>query len=317
MTKPDIINSMDKSEIEASAMVEVTEVKVKKTRVKGVKRVAKRLTKKAIQKAVPIKDNKGKRRGGFYWEEGQPFLSVTTALSVINKEALMWWANKQVYWAMVLDPSLNEKEALAAPYRKSKKAMFRGTDVHAAVEHYKNTKMYLQGLEEPIKTYIKAFYNWVIDNDVEILVNEKSIISKKYGYAGTFDLLVRFRKSGRILIVDIKTGKDIYRDVFIQLSAYRAALVEEGVFEKLGIDVKDVGIAVCNLQTGQDDLPTGAYQFLEGDKDMLGAFLAAKYLWEMRNEEKIVRINQDLPPEKQYPRLNISFNLEGGEKQNE
>lgn len=313
MSQPDTINSMDKVEVEAAAMSELIGTKAKKTRVKGTKRVAKRLTKKAIQAAVPEKDNKGKRRGGFYWDNGKPYLSVTTALSVINKEALMWWANKQVYWAMVLDPSLSEKEALAAPYKKSKKAMFRGTDVHAAVEHYKNTKMYLQGLEEPVRTYIKAFYNWLIDNDVEILVNEKSILSKKYGYAGTFDLLVRFRKSGRILIVDIKTGKDIYRDVFIQLSAYRAALAEEGVFEKLGIKIEDVGIAVCNLQTGQDDLPTGAYQFLEGDRDMLGAFLSAKYLWEMRNEEKIVRINQDLTAEKQYIPLNLSFEMKGGE----
>lgn len=285
----------------------------KKVRTKSVKRAPKKVTKKAIKAAVPEKDNKGKRRGGFYWEEGRPYVSVTTALNVIAKDALMWWSNKQVYWAMVLDPSLGEKEALAAPYRKSKVAMLRGTMVHDAVEHYKHNKTYLQGLEEPFRTYIKAFYQWIIDNDIEVLVHEKSIISQKYGYAGTFDLLARFRQSGRIMVVDIKTGKNIYEDVFIQLSAYRSALIEEGIFEKLGVDPSTVGMAVCNLQTGQDDLPTGAYQYLEGHKDMMGAFLAAKYLWEMKNEEKVMRINMDLPEEKKYKLLNINFEINGRE----
>lgn len=288
-------------------VVATVEIPEKKTRSKGIKRAPKKVTKKAIQEAVPTKDNKGKRRGGFYWEDGRPYVSVTTALGVIAKDALTYWSNKQVYWAMVLDPSLGEKEALAAPYRKSKVAMLRGTMVHDAVEHYKHTKTYLQGLEEPFKTYIKAFYQWMIDNDVEVLVHEKSIISPRYGYAGTFDLLVRFRQSGKIMVVDIKTGKNIYEDVFLQLSAYRAALIEEGIFDKLGIDPSTVGMAVCNLQTGQDDLPTGAYQYLEGSRDMLKAFLAAKALWEMKNEEKIVRINQELPEDKKYKTLNINF----------
>lgn len=284
----------------------------KKVRVKGKKRVAKKLTKKEIASKLPPSDTRGERRGGFYWpngKNGKPYLSVTTALGVISKEALQWWSNKQVYWAMVADPGLSEKEALAAPYSKSKKAMFRGTDVHAAVEHYKHTGAYLKGLQEPVKTYIQAFYQWVLDNDIEVIGHERSVLSLKYGYAGTFDLLVRIRNTNRLLIVDIKTGKDVYKDVFLQLSAYRAALDEEGVFEKLGVKKEDVGIAVCNLQTGKDDLPTGKYQFLEGAEDMLGAFLAAKFLWEMRNEDKIMMINKNLPDEYHYIPLQAEFSI--------
>jgi len=269
------------------------------------------VTKAQVRKAIngtstAGADNRTKRRAGFYWEDGQPFVSVTTVLGVLEKAALRYWATKQVYWAMVMDPSMSEKEALAAPYRKSKTAMGRGTTVHSIVEAYKHTAEYINTIPEPYNKYAQAFYNWVKDNNVEVLINERSLVSHKYGYAGTFDLLVRLRNSGRVLVVDIKTGKSIYDEVFLQLSAYKHALLETGVFEELGIDVKDVGIAVCNLSTGDDDLPTGLYQFQEG-VDVFDKFLTAKYLWEWKNREVIVKVNDGQPAGKQYIPINLKF----------
>jgi hypothetical protein len=53
------------------------------------------------------------RRGGFYWHtDGRPYISVTTVLSVIDKPALRYWFGKEVYRAMVVNPTLGEKEAL-------------------------------------------------------------------------------------------------------------------------------------------------------------------------------------------------------------
>ena len=267
-------------------------------------------------KKIAKVDNRAKRRAGFYWEDDQPFVSVTTVLGVIEKPALRYWATKQVYWAMALDPSLSEKEALAAPFRKSKNAMRRGTLVHSMVEAYKHIQEYVDTIAEPTRKYAQAFYNWVTDNNVEVLVQEKSQVSRKYCYAGTFDLLVRFKNSGRVLVVDIKTGKGIYEEVFLQLSAYKHALEENGVFAELKIDPEKVGMAVCNLQTGEDDLPTGHYQFQEGE-DVFNQFLAAKYLWEYKNKASLDKINANLPPEKRYTRLDIKFETIGKEVKNE
>ena len=68
------------------------------------------------------KDQRNDRRGGFYWVDNKPYVSVTTALSVIDKPALRYWFGKQVYLAMTKDPTLNEKAALSAPYQMSDKA---------------------------------------------------------------------------------------------------------------------------------------------------------------------------------------------------
>jgi len=277
--------------------------------------VEKEVVEEKPTKKIAKVDNRAKRRAGFYWEDGQPFVSVTTALGVIEKPALRYWATKQVYWAMALDPSLSEKEALAAPFRKSKSAMSRGTMVHSMVEAYRHNQEYVNTVPESTRKYAQAFFNWVTDNSVEVLVQEKSLVSRRYCYAGTFDLLVRFKNSGRVLVVDIKTGKGVYEEVFLQLSAYKHALEENGVFAELKIDPEKVGMAVCNLQTGEDDLPTGNYQFQEGE-DVFNQFLAAKYLWEYKNKASLDKINASLPPGKRYIPLDIKFETIGKEVKN-
>jgi len=224
-------------------------------------------------------DNRQNRRGGFYWHEGNiPFVSVTTVLGVIGKPALQYWFGKEVYKAMVNDPGLSEKEALSAPYVTSKAAMKRGTTVHAIVENYVDNKDYVDSASEEFKPYAKAFYNWVKDFDVEILEHEKTVLSHKYGYAGTMDLIVKFRNSGRIMIIDIKTGKDIYDDYFLQLSAYKQGLEEvEGIKADMGILL---------LPTNAAGKSTGKYKFQEADY-CFNEFLSAKTLWEWKNAETI------------------------------
>ena len=226
------------------------------------------------------------RRGGFYWDKnGKPYISVTTILQVIDKPALRYWFGKEVYRAMTVDPSLSEKDALAAPYRSSKTAMSRGTTVHSIVEAYKHTKKYLENVPEDFKPYAQAFYTWFQDNDVEIIENEKTVVSKKYGYAGTLDLVVKFKKNGRTLIADVKTGKDIYTDVFLQLSAYKQAYEENGGDE--------VGIGVILLSTGADGKPTGKYKFEEGDY-CFEEFLAARKIWIWQNQSLIESVKKHM-----------------------
>ena len=231
------------------------------------------------------------RRGGFYWDkDGKPYISVTTILQVLDKPALRYWFGREVYRAVVVDPGLSEKSALGAPYRKSKTAMSRGTTVHSIVESYKHTKKYLKGVSKEFKPYAQAFYNWYEDNDVEILENEKTVLSKKYGIAGTLDLTFKFVKKGRLFIADVKTGKDIYPEVFLQLSAYKYAY-EETTGEKVD------GIAVILLSTGQDGEATGKYKFEEGEY-CFDEFLAARKLWIWKNQDLIASVKKHMKVKK-------------------
>lgn len=217
------------------------------------------------------------RRGPFYWKGTKPYVSVTNAISILDKPALRYWFGREVYRAFMADPSLNEQEALQAPYKKSKDAMSRGTTIHTLIEAYKYTGEVKTYLPDSIRPYMEAFKDWLGNNHVEIVESEKTLYSDKYGYAGTADLIVKINGSG-VYVVDTKTGKDIYPEVALQLSAYKQALEEDG----LKID----GMAALLLETGADDKPTGKYKFAI-QQDYFEQFLACKKLWEWMNQDLV------------------------------
>jgi len=212
-------------------------------------------------------NEKLKKRAGMYIKDEKYYPSVTQILKVIDKPALRYWYGKQVYEATALNPELSEQEALAYPYKVSESAKDRGTAVHDIVEAYKNIGDVV-GQEGPFQEYAKAFQDFVNEYDIEVVENEKTVYSEKYRYAGTLDLLVKIK--GKLTIIDVKTGKDIYPEAHLQVSAYKQALSEDG------IEVEDTAILLL-----QDD---GKYKY-EKAKDKFQGFLACKFIWESLNEE--------------------------------
>jgi hypothetical protein len=225
------------------------------------------------------------RRGGFYWLNGLPYVSVTTVLKVLDKPSLMYWAKREVYRACLVNPSISEDDAIRAPEVTSAKACSRGTTVHSLVENYKKGEDYLNNVDEFFKPYAKAFDNFVREHQVEVIENERSVVSTKYGYAGTLDLLARIGPEKKVYLLDIKTGKDVYPEAFIQLSAYKQALHEAGV----EVDA----MAVVLLKTGPNGNPTGTYKFEQGEP-CLKVFLAAMKIWKWKSAELISNIQNKL-----------------------
>lgn len=223
-------------------------------------------------------DKRNQRRGGFYWVDGKPYVSVTKVLEVLDKPALRRWFGKEVYLAMVKDPSLNEAEALSAPYKISESAKSRGTTIHSIVESYKATGNEIDSIPFEFKGYAQAFYNWVKDNNIRVIEHEKTVYSDTYRFAGTCDLIVENQQTGSIWLCDIKTGKDIYQEAFLQVSAYKAALIEKGE------TIDRVGIILLQ--------ESGEYKFAEGT-NYFEEFLAAKKLWEFVNREDCKKIGYE------------------------
>ena len=114
-------------------------------------------------------DKRSTRRGGCYWIEGKPFISVTQIISVIDKPSLRFWFGKQVYLAMAKDPSLSQQEALAAPYKVSDKTKARGTTVHSIVESWKAGTFDIDGkVADEFKGYSQAFKEWAKDVNLKV-----------------------------------------------------------------------------------------------------------------------------------------------------
>jgi hypothetical protein len=227
------------------------------------------------------------RRGGFYWMKGKPYVSVTNVLKVLDKPALVYWSNREIYRAMMVNPGLSQEEAMAAPYKTSDAAKSRGTTVHSLVENYKHGLDYLEKVDAFFKPYAEAFHSFVEDHKLEVIENERSVISKKYGYAGTLDMLAHIGGTDKVYIFDIKTGKDVYPEAFLQMSAYRQALDEAGV--------KVDGMGVILLKTGQNGKPTGTYKFEQGE-DCFPVFKAALEIWKWKNADLIESIKKNIKP---------------------
>jgi len=198
-------------------------------------------------------------------------------LTVIDKPALRYWFGKEVFYAMTKDPSLDERTALAAPYQTSDKAKDRGTTVHSIVEAFKNTGEQIENIPQHIQPYAFAFYDFMRDHKLEILENEKTLLSDEHRIAGTLDVYGHL--GTKSVVLDVKTGKDIYLEAGLQLSAYANMMrVEKPVDE----------IAVLLLETGQDGKPTGKYKF-QTMTENFDVFMSCKNLYEYLNHEKLLK----------------------------
>lgn len=111
----------------------------------------------------------------------------------------------------------------------------RGTSVHTALEALGLGQMPdLYGDASPYpedeRPYIHAVVQWWMEQEPEFVAQEVIVASRKHRYAGRFDLLVRYAaRPDELVLVDLKTGKDVYPDThFRQLQAYEIAWLEGG-----------------------------------------------------------------------------------------
>lgn len=186
------------------------------------------------------------------WEDG--YYSVTTILAIKHNPWLWHWKMK-----------LGKEES----DRIGNEAAEKGTRVHKRLEQILKGKEFKTTPKE-LKPYIDAFYNWMEEYDPIDIIPEKFVFSKKYGYAGTADMICIIR--GEIWLIDFKTSKAIYDEYGLQVRAYGYAFTE-----MLGI--KKVRTAI--LQLG---MPTKKGWKFREKKEPMNVFLAHKKIfdWELK-----------------------------------
>lgn len=221
-------------------------------------------------------------RGRVYTIDGQSLWSVTTILSNgLPKPALAAWqartvaeyavANHQTIAAMVeavrlrrLDDGttfvVTDPDAIAgaiewlkgSPWRESERKMNLGSAVHAEAEAY------VLGIPRPdpaalVARYVQSFRHFLDDFRPTFEMTEATVYNVRESYAGTLDAIVEI--GGRRLLVDYKTGKDIYPDVALQLAAYGHAekvLLDDGTsVDMLPVD----GAAALHIREYDDSRP--------------------------------------------------------------
>ena len=176
-----------------------------------------------------------------YSVNGKVVYGTTSIVGVLDKPALIYWAVNQAIENLqanltpgkALDEvqikTLLENARKAHRQRKDKSADL-GTMIHKWLEDYIKARIEKKPVpKRPInremKNAIDGFFKWAKKNNVKLIGCEQKIYSKKYKYAGTYDLDAVV--NGKRTIIDFKTGKAIYPEHFLQASAYLQAREEE------------------------------------------------------------------------------------------
>lgn len=173
-----------------------------------------------------------------YTYEGKTYPGVTGILRIIDKsDALMSWAARQTAEAAVafmeadggrtmLDTVGPEGIIKALTSRSNwtkDKAASLGTDVHAWAELVTRGDT-LPPLPEHVRGHVLNYLDWWKSSGWTLRVSEALLVNTEMGYGGTLDLLARDR-DGKTVLADIKTGKAIYSEAVLQLTAYGMAEV--------------------------------------------------------------------------------------------
>src|SRR6266576_3991208 len=255
--------------------------------------------------------------GRYYESEGKKLPSVTTLLNIIAKPALVHWAAK-IERELVLSASVDYYRELAeaspescgfylqhleqrigrsrAHQRVLSEAGEIGNQAHARIEYELQTELGIQcEFDMPTITHpaaqqaYDAWQYWRDQTNMRPIAIEQVIVSDKYGYAGTLDLLAEV--SGVISVLDWKTGKAIYAEAFLQNAAYRQAVREMGIGDpKQGFIIR---LPKLESDPGLEIRDAG------DESASFKAFLSAIDLWSwLKTTEKLLK------KEKEYDTIN-------------
>lgn len=216
-----------------------------------------------------------------YIFNGQEYPSVTTRLKSIAAPGLIGWARRTAFesFSEVLveevsrdvPTTLGDVETImqAADKRYWKLANGAanfGKEAHVLIHEILKNQDPIIPIE--LTQVIDNFKTWYSNSGLSLIVAEATVISLKYLYAGTLDVLAY--RDRDVVIVDWKTSDSIWPEMALQLAAYAHAFTET-----FSIPVKEAWI----LRLGKKKPDFEALQVADLDQAFAG-FIAASEVHE-------------------------------------
>lgn len=184
-------------------------------------------------KVEKVAAKRSKTHTRYYDKAGKLLPGVTTILSVLNKPALVPWANGLGLQGI----NVREYVDVLATIGSIGHDMICCHNRGVAFDPGEHPKDLIDKAENCFLSYLA----WEKQHEVEPILCEEKLISEIHGFGGTLDMFARV--DGIRTIVDYKTGKAIYAEHVYQVAAYRKALEERGQRAE----------AVRILQIGRDE----------------------------------------------------------------
>lgn len=150
------------------------------------------------------------------------------------------------------------------------RAQVFGQNVHEAVHLFSMGTLDWQHLDPNLKPYVDQFARFLVDTNSDVLASELRVGSQRYGYAGTLDLIIDWRRKRHVLC-DLKSGLVPKRTVGPQTAGYAEA-AKEGFWPR------------PLLHRGVLKLQSDRYKFEPmKDKGDFNRFLSCLNAWRVRN----------------------------------
>lgn len=183
--------------------------------------------------AAPATRRINRGNGHSYELDGKKVVGVTTVLQATPKPGLRFWFAKQV--AEFAADNVEAIQALhpnrhaivdllkGAAQRETTAAALKGTQIHAYGDRIANGEDVLWAEIAPEQRgYVEAYIQFLDDYDPEVILSEVPVFNRTHRWAGTPDLVVKCRALGGqgLDMIDLKTGKNVYPEVALQVAAY-------------------------------------------------------------------------------------------------
>jgi len=159
--------------------------------------------------------------------DGTRVPGVTTVVNVLNKPALINWANKMGLAGIEVGRYVDNLADI-------------GTLAHAmVVAHLKDetvdTDDYSKNQIEQAEWACKSFFDWMKSHEIDLLWAERPLVSENRNFGGTPDIYAIV--DGVRELIDLKSGSGIYDEHKIQVAGGYSLLLEEHElsFEKVRI----------------------------------------------------------------------------------
>jgi hypothetical protein len=154
----------------------------------------------------------------YYTSSGEQVPGVTTILSVLNKPALINWANRMGLQGIDTNKYVDEAGAV-------------GTLAHALIMESLGGKVVrLEDFTADQLTRarygVAVFYKWVKAHKLTPQLLEQPLVSDEHRFGGTIDMLAIL--DGDPVLIDLKTSSGIYEEHIFQVGAYWKLLAESG-----------------------------------------------------------------------------------------
>lgn len=175
----------------------------------------------------------------YYNEAKKRLPGVTTIIGILNKPLLVNWANRIGLQGINVKDYVSDKADIGTLDHemmftdlKNVMAMLRPEGEILLEQVDENhvplrIKGYFTGIQlEIAQNGFKKYLNWKKEHTITPIILEEGMVSEKFQFGGTIDNYSLF--DGVLTLIDYKTCKALYLEHFIQVSAYRQLLRENG-----------------------------------------------------------------------------------------